>query len=565
MPMPPRIISLAICISLVLGASACSSEDNDLAPALKDACAQALPTIESVRDPFRSGLPVGYGDAQNFLGDPSIYQTGWSLRLADELNIAPAQVNRERLREWASKQLAGSLDETSVEGLSAVDRIGLLRSMASDSLTPEQQLLQLDFLRTPDGYANEFGGPSSPVATYLALSTVKDVSQVAPAGVVEKLKHEARNISGDESFEVIIESALPRLSALGLALETHDFAEQFPRAREITKKWFDTIDGLGGGPAQLSALGMLRSLHDRHDTYWSALPSDYAENMRSDLTGYFSLDGKSQGDPQITYLAARIGLVIDVKQVAMTLNRGSTPRGWLLNVTGPTVTSMYKSASVLLACKKDLPDIGDFLAASLEQELSQGADAATLYQLTELLTWYKIEISQGDKSRMVDLATSVNERAVSAGDIRSQAFARGTIDALGLPSATIPAPTTNKFKPVDSQTAFAGFILGQVSDDEVLKSRAAKYLRELGDGTTWAWTPERQAQPDLFSTGFGIASSKGSMEARAQSLSFFEADGLWAMTPPGQDQDNVVTLSSLATAVTLLSQDTSDLQLLALV
>jgi hypothetical protein len=547
---PLRAVGAVILAGSILLCSAGCQRVEPHPSSVSEACAVAVPGAMSLYDPSRSGGAAGFGSISSLDAPPSAYYTGWSLRLGRYVDP-----NQRPDLPGAKQVIASMLDSRNAlqEGLSALDRTRL--ATISATILGEPNLSANPYLVFQSGsqYSSEIEGQPSPSATYIAIDGLTSSGLPVPKVVSLAVAHQTGSYGGNESIQEIVNIDAPTLAAAALSLTPGEFHKAAPSAQTTIDAWRSTILATGPGATQAAVLGMLAQASSAQGLNWSPPPKGFFDQLRVGDTGFYSLDGKSGIDPQLTLAVGQSGVRLDAPAVRRTLKVGKGIHGWLGGISSPDLGSTFSAAIVLSECGAVIPDISELMAGEQSRLASQDhVDPREAYQYL----WLARIAVHSPPSGLVDrLRLQLQTEFDSSSDSGELSGACEALLAARLAGSDVRGWQTQinfATQPSDIRVVREIAQIGVVEHDSRLERASAQYLKSFRWKDEYSYTRDRLGQRDLYSAAYGRGPSKLGGTSNIAFVQAFQVSGFWTIEPRNQTPNSPATMSSAAFALALL-------------
>jgi hypothetical protein len=567
-PRPPLPRAVAFLVAVAVLLAGCTARPGGRRDA--DAVTDGPP---AARDLERAWVSTGPGEggyaAVNLAAPPSLYQTAWTLRLAAERGIAVPALAPDQAAAWLTRLLS---DPGSERGLPRLEVVRLaVHALLDLHRPPPRELVagQLERLRLAGRYREDQRQAPSWAATAAAVDVLGAARLPVPAGVVRAVAL-ALPHGGDPNGAATLHGGDPGGAAAGTgeALALWQAADQVLPAAATARR--AAIPGLrallgqaeggltGGRPLDGAALGLLdqaRQVAVANAQRPPVVPPAAVGGLGTP-TGMLALSGAAGvPDPQVTCVAGRLGLPLDLPRLGAAVRASATPRGWAAPAHAvPDPQTSYAGAALAHDWndRRHDADLRRLLARWL-RELAATPPARLAGQLTPAS--YTVGLARLLGVPLPAAARDALRRAapvvVGHGDNPGELLAATRVARLtGLP------PPAGLRQAVDRALTAAGPAAvtatgvallaeaGRALSDQEMVARAARPAARLRSGPAYT-VAVGAPRPDIVATADALdAVAAGAAARRTAVRPFTDASGTWRW-PVGHPGENVRDLWSL--------------------
>ncbi|MCL2736978.1 MAG: hypothetical protein FWD75_10205 [Propionibacteriaceae bacterium] len=294
------------------------------------------------------GLPAGYTDVSDFT-NWSLYDTAWSLRLAQELKLNDDWLDVGALIARLTPILTTKPSDFIVLGLSELQATIL----AADALYVIDPGFRVDdnlFDRFAIGgvYADSPGGGEDWDATALIVAFQMRHALPIDARLVPMVRERLEFVDWLRDFSMEDLAVLQVAAGVLTPVERLRLAD---RMSALLTRWVIELNDWPLSGVTPGVFVEIDSIFEAFGGQSRKLPFRGFESLRTS-TGYYGLvEGDQFGDPQVTY---NVGYLLDLnsEDVADRFRFGGLPWGWMFNQSpvAPTIESDYYAAVLGLAC-----------------------------------------------------------------------------------------------------------------------------------------------------------------------------------------------------------------------
>lgn len=544
-----RACAGALGVALFLGVTACQGESPR--PVSTEAfCIAASTAALSLYDPGRSQTAEGFGGISSLDAAPSVYYTGWSLRLANEIgkSLPP---ERSSITS-ALKQILAD-DRPSSEGLSSLDQVRLASISLGLLGSAESTSGAFEAFQVGAGYEAEKGEGATLASTYVAVDGLTAAHGTVPAAVVSDLLSHVASYSGTESLELIVNEGAPALAAAALATEPARVLEAAPGIAAVISSWSAKTVDAGPGATQAVVLGMLASTSVALDLPWSPPAIGFFDPLLVGNSGYYSLDGVSGMDPQLTYFVGLAGTPLNIAEIATGLRKGQGASGWVGTIASAEIGSTFAASTVLAACGVPVPAASVLMDRTADSILSGDVnDPGELFRFLAISQMTSLDIPDDVMRAIQSTLRPTFDAAVTADDASTASMAILAADLSGMAVDSWPLNLLTGLSIPDIRVARSLAEIGRIMGQPDVQARGESALTALSVDGVFSYNTSRLGQTDLYSEAFGRGPGGMGHSDGTDNLKAFSEGELYSLEPRTSNPSSPVTLSSEALAIALL-------------
>ena len=334
-----RSLAAGIVGLLTLSLVGCSPQT---APALSDfashVCANLLRVATAAADPTRTGDRTQYGNAPNLLQADSLYETSWGVRLSALRHRYPHTLNKRATEKWRLDELALAVSRQgefasapvggirdSIEALVALGGVGKVHGNPFAAFQSKW------------GYSNVPDGEPDVSTTAMATQGLSALKLRPPTGVVAQFTA-AVAAAPNATLSDVVNTEIPALQILSRVESGAAVRRAVPGLEPELNRWNSALLRNGAGGVQLSALWAIRDVALHAGIQVAPVPRKWAVELAAP-GGFLALSPGGQGDPQVTYLGVKLG-ILPASAAMPVLDSGVSRSGWLI-ASKPTLDSLY--------------------------------------------------------------------------------------------------------------------------------------------------------------------------------------------------------------------------------
>ena len=556
-----RSLAAGIVGLLTLSLVGCSPQT---APALSDfashVCANLLRVATAAADPTRTGDRTQYGNAPNLLQADSLYETSWGVRLSALRHRYPHTLNKRATEKWLLDELALAVSRQgefasapvggirdSIEALVALGGVGKVHGNPFAAFQSKW------------GYSNVPDGEPDVSTTAMATQGLSALKLRPPTGVVAQFTA-AVAAAPNATLSDVVNTEIPALQILSRVESGAAVRRAVPGLEPELNRWNSALLRNGAGGVQLSALWAIRDVALHAGIQVAPVPRKWAVELAAP-GGFLALSPGGQGDPQVTYLGVKLG-ILPASAAMPVLDSGVSRSGWLI-ASKPTLDSLYDISALHALCNSPLHGDGAQLGRWTTRVLAEDAPTSRmLYEICSLHAIYHEELSAAAARSLARHATdalrTARTRAVTSVGELAQEYVAALACHATPESRTL---TAGKFAGDPTSTAidaYGAYLLRPTSSRTTAADGISRFLASTKVGRGYSYRPSFD-RADVYSTGMALDIRGAREEARIAALGEFRSQGSWASeTPSRSNPQPGATLGSLLAVAFLATGRSSD-------
>jgi hypothetical protein len=488
-----------------------------------------------------------YGDVFSFEAEPSLFQTGWHLRVASAIGASIQNVSPSEATGW----IDGALTKDS-SGLRRLDSIylaiGALRGLGQQ--IPSTALTGIGALRVGDLYASDPGREPSWSATALAVKALTEAGGTPPRTLQARVIAALPAATAANDLNAWAEQLIPVWTlADQLVPESARQPQETQLATSLTRLR-DAIASQSLSEITVFIAAQITAIARANHFTGLEIPISAFSRLITPL-GYLTTDAGSPMPSMLnTYNAISMGYAgpgTPARQALATyLNWSAAPKGWREDFSQPGPEASFYAWEVSKALGETAPrqaleaQVTDWLNhAATSPAGNGGGSEIDLYFMVLLGQALEIVVP-------LQLVDKIRE------ELQSDGAGLPTPDLVGLARLSqllaiqADGPMSDRWRALEqgldlsvTRQAQEAFTLAQALDDKQLQATLAAHESAQNPGPLWGSRSGAPA-PDLQSTAVGaVILGRTPVQAAAVRTTFADQRGFWLYSPSNL-QGNVV-------------------------
>ena len=532
----------------------------DAAPPLSSSaekvCANLIGVASAAADPSRTGNRSEFGDDSNLLQANSLYETSWGVRLSALRGNYPAKLDKDAATKWLLSELSRAVSRQGEFVASPVEGIrDSLQGLAALGDIDQVRGNPLQAFQSGWGYTDTPGGQPDTDTTAIAIEALELLKLRPPESLLSHLTSGVSKPNAEDSLSTVVDADIPSLQMLSMFDSAAAMKAAVPGLQRELDEWNRSLIASGAGGVQLGALEAVHDIAAREGIPVPAVPRSWANTLKAP-GGFLALSKGGAGDPQVTYVAMKMGLLSRSAPMPV-LASGVTPSGWLV-ASKPTIASFYDVSALHAVCHSPLSGEHTQLAHWTNQVLAEShPTAGSVYQTCSLQAIYHHHLSTPQTSELrkdARAALAEVEKDISAStQLLAQADVAAAACGVKLNPHAIPTVRSGVGPTSTSLDAFGEFVLASGGTQHRYSADISQFLNSTRSGSGYRYqTGEHEA--DVYSTAIALDMLGSSNRARTAALKDFRSQGSWAVeTPDHANPQPGATLGSLLAVAFLVT------------